>query len=97
MRRENLQNAFHFICQCSRCLAGEKSDSNLNEIIEIQKLLGDWSAGSKAKTSLVGKLLDLYEKEGLHGFMDTAYGYAALTWSAVGNREKTIYVSYFKI
>lgn len=38
------------------------------------------------------KLLELYEKENMHAFMDTAYGYAALTWSAVGNWKKTMQV-----
>ena len=86
-RRANLLNAFHFTCQCSRCLAGEKSDANLQEIIRIQQTLGNWDIESNAETKLVGKLLQLYEREGLQAFMDTAYGYAALTWNTVGDRK----------
>jgi hypothetical protein len=37
------------------------------------------------------ELLTLYRDEGLQGFMDMAYGFAALAYSAVGNAEKAVY------
>jgi len=45
----------------------------------------------------VEKLLELYESEGLHSFMDTAYGYAALTWSGAGDWDATMYVLQWRL
>ncbi|RFU32455.1 hypothetical protein B7463_g3890, partial [Scytalidium lignicola] len=87
-RQAHLQEAFHFTCACSLC-SSSSSDEILLQISNIQQTLGDWSPTSTATTKLVEKLISLYEKLRLHAFMDTAYGYAALTYSAVGNVKKT--------
>jgi hypothetical protein len=39
---------------------------------------------------VVEELLALYRQDGLEGFMDMAYGFAALAYSAVGNKEKAL-------
>jgi hypothetical protein len=36
------------------------------------------------------ELLILYREEGLEGFMDTAYGFAALAYNANGDAEKAV-------
>ena len=35
-------------------------------------------------------LLSIYRGEGLEGFLDTAYGFAALAYSAVGEKGKAV-------
>ena len=35
-------------------------------------------------------LLSIYRGEGLEGFLDTAYGFAALAYSAVGGKGKAV-------
>jgi hypothetical protein len=54
----------------------------------MQDSLNDWSATSLGTPVLAEKLLGLYRIEGLEGFMDVPYGFAALAWNAVGDVEK---------
>jgi hypothetical protein len=85
VRLQHLLDTFHFTCSCSRCLEGDSSDAVLSEINSLQQILGDWNPESEATPKKAKKLIQLYEEEGLEGFLDTAYGYAALTYNAVGD------------
>ncbi|EOA82339.1 uncharacterized protein SETTUDRAFT_96933 [Exserohilum turcica Et28A] len=51
----------------------------------LQSQLNDWSPSSAGSPEMAEHLLTLYEEEGLEGFMDMAYGFAALAYSAVGD------------
>jgi hypothetical protein len=66
------------------------SDIVLSEMIALQDLLNDWSSTSIGSPEMAEKLLTLYRDEGLEGFMDMAYGFAALAYSAVGDATKAI-------
>jgi len=88
-RQEYLLDAFHFTCTCSRCRNGEASDGTLEEIDALQSSLGDWSAESTASVKQAETLIQMYKEEGLDAFLDTAYGYAALTYNAVGSVRGT--------
>lgn len=88
MRQQHLREGFHFTCSCSRCSAKGATDAALDKILEMQNVLNDWSATSTATPKLAEKLLQLYRKEGLEGFLDVPYGYAALAYNAVGNSKK---------
>jgi hypothetical protein len=35
-------------------------------------------------------MIQLYQKEGLEGFLDIPYGFAALAYNAVGNSKKAV-------
>ena len=80
--------SFHFTCSCQRCAEASSTDAKLSEIQSIQSTLNDWSTGSKATPKLAEKLLQLYRKEGLEGFLDMPYGFASLAYNAVGNSKK---------
>ena len=54
----------------------------------MQKTLNDWSQTSKATPKLAEKLLQMYRKEGLEGFLDMPYGFASLAYNAVGDYKK---------
>lgn len=54
----------------------------------MQKSLNDWSDTSSGSPKLAEKLLQLYRKEGLEGFQDVPYGFAALAYNAVGDTKK---------
>jgi hypothetical protein len=84
MRQHHLQSGFHFTCTCPRCTAPE-SDITLSLIHSLQANLNDWSAESVGSPELAEQLLRLHRDEGLEGFMDLAYGFAALAHSAVGD------------
>lgn len=60
----------------------------------LQTQLNDWSPDSAASPEMAEELLELYRDDGLEGFMDVAYGFAALAWNAAGDSEKAI--SYAK-
>ncbi|KAF7576753.1 90S preribosome/SSU processome component KRR1 [Pyrenophora tritici-repentis] len=94
LRQKHLQTGFHFTCTCLRCTS-PNSDTNLSRIQTIQSQLNDWSATSPSASpatslALVEELLGLYRSEGLEGFMDLAYGYAALAYSAVGDGDMAV-------
>ncbi|KIV86914.1 hypothetical protein PV11_02490 [Exophiala sideris] len=88
-RQKYLLDAFHFTCSCSRCHNGEASDMTLEEIDALQSSLGDWSADSTATVKQTETLIQKYKEEGLEAFLDVAYGYAALTYNAVGSVRGT--------
>ena len=88
VRQNALQNAFHFSCKCERCRSASASDATLSEINDLQKILGDWSAQSTATIEKAESLLALMKEQGFDGFLDTAYGYAALAYNAVGDAKE---------
>ncbi|KAJ9501435.1 hypothetical protein H2202_003229 [Exophiala xenobiotica] len=84
-RQKYLLDYFHFTCTCSRCQNGVASDHALHDIDVLQSSLGNWKPESTASVKKAEELIRLYKQEGLDGFLDTAYGYAALTYNAVGS------------
>jgi len=76
-----------FSCSCSRCLAGNSSDTSLEQIITLQEALNGTSA-SPTTTNHALDLVDLYKQEGFDAFIDIAYRYAALTHTAAGKLDK---------
>lgn len=94
-RQEYFQSVFHFTCTCPRCspethkhdrTVGD-SDHATQEIAALQWELSQWTPDSTATVKKAEKLIKLYEAEGLQGFMDLAYGHAALTYNGVGSRR----------
>lgn len=57
---------------------------------ELQAQLNDWSPTSLGSPEVAERLLQLYRDDGLEGFMDMPYGFAALAWNAAGNVEKAV-------
>lgn len=88
MRQQHLREGFHFICSCSRCERKDATDATLSNIRDIQNALNDWSVTSTGTPKLAEKMLQLYRKEGLEGFLDVPYGFAALAYNAVGDSKK---------
>jgi hypothetical protein len=89
-RQHHLQSGFHFTCTCPRCTSPAESDITLSLIHSLQVHLNDWSDDSVGTPELAEQLLRLHRDEGLEGFMDLAYGFAALAYSAVGDEEMAI-------
>ncbi|KAF2637936.1 SET domain-containing protein [Massarina eburnea CBS 473.64] len=85
-RQDHLSHGFHFKCTCSRC-TDTSSDAALASIQSLQKSLNDWSDSSSGSPALAEELLQLYRDEGLEGFMDVPYGFAALAYNAVGDED----------
>jgi hypothetical protein len=84
-----LEDAFGFECACRRCSQPENDDVALAEVQEIEKLLGTWDnevgvVPWYGYSDRAERLLELYERLGLQGFMNTAYGHAALAYNSVG-------------
>jgi hypothetical protein len=88
-RQYHLQNGFHFRCACERCTA-PGSDDTLARIHSLQAQLNDWSEKPTGSPEMAEELLQLHRDEGLEGFMDVAYGFAALAYSAVGDEPSAI-------
>lgn len=84
-RHAHLQQGFHFTCTCPRCIFPSSSDATLSLINTLQTHLNDWSASSLGSPSMADELLQIHRDEGLEGFMDVAYGFAALAYNAVGD------------
>ena len=89
-RQEFLGRAFGFVCTCKRCRSSHESDGALREIEQLQdRLQKSWSAGNvQEPENDVDRLIELYEEQRLHGYLDVAYGHAALTHKAKGNMSK---------
>lgn len=88
LRQQHLQAGFHFTCSCQRCTEASSTDAKLSEIQSMQDTLNDWSQTSKATPKIAEKLLQLYLKEGLEGFLDMPYGFASLAYNAAGDFKK---------
>lgn len=56
----------------------------------MQAQLNDWSSESTGSPNVAEELLQLYRDEGLEGFMDVPYGFAALAYSAAGDEVEAI-------
>lgn len=84
-RQEYLSSTFHFNCTCSRCQRGEAGDKAVSDILALQWALANWDTNSTASVRKAEMLVRLYKEEGLDAFLDTAYGHAAFTYSAVGS------------
>ncbi|KAF2704636.1 SET domain-containing protein [Pleomassaria siparia CBS 279.74] len=89
MRQQHLQSGFHFTCTCPRCTS-KGTDATLSKMFAMQASLNDWSVTSDGTPKLAEELLQLYRQEGLEGFMDVPYGFAALAYNAVGNSKKAV-------
>ncbi|KAF2469913.1 uncharacterized protein BDR25DRAFT_227634 [Lindgomyces ingoldianus] len=57
---------------------------------DMESALNDWSVTSSGSPELAEKMLQLYRKEGLEGFLDIPYGFAALAYNAVGNSKQAV-------
>lgn len=92
MRQQHLEQGFHFSCTCARCTDHERTDAVLQHVQSLQSALNDWSStsGGSANPDLAEELLDIYREEGLEGFMDVPYGFAALAYNAVGDEETAV-------
>ncbi|KAJ9608197.1 hypothetical protein H2200_007185 [Cladophialophora chaetospira] len=92
-RQEYLKTAYDFTCSCSRCQKGEEADEPLHEINRIQSILGDWiprdpstsTESSAPSVRLAEQLIRLYQSLGLEGWLDYAYGNAALMYNSIGS------------
>lgn len=85
VRREHMREGFGFECTCARCTDIASSDAILGEINYIQHVLSDWSEASQASPQMAQYLIDLYEGQGMEGFLDVPFGHAALAANAVGD------------
>lgn len=92
MRQQHLEQGFHFRCTCSRCTNHERTDAVLQHIQTLQSVLNDWSTspGTINGPELAQELLGIYLDEGLEGFMDVPYGFAALAFNAVRDDETAV-------
>ncbi|KAI0205206.1 hypothetical protein F4808DRAFT_277333 [Astrocystis sublimbata] len=81
-----------FECSCERCSANAtetaESDSKVLEIQRLWKIVDDYSASSHATPEMAGRLIALYEQEGLQSRIQEAHYRAALEWIGIGNVEK---------
>ncbi|KAK5236495.1 hypothetical protein LTR99_007827 [Exophiala xenobiotica] len=85
-RQRYLRQSFGFECPCARCRrGGESGDAALEEINALQASLGDWTAESKASVAQAERLIQMYQDQGLDGYLDPAYCHAALMYSSVGS------------
>jgi hypothetical protein len=53
----------------------------------LQEHLNDWSATSTGSPAMAEELLQIHRDEGLEGFMDVAFGFAALAYNGVGDTQ----------
>ena len=87
-RQAHLGGGFHFECACERCVDAGRSDGVLDRVNEMQAQLNDWSAGSLASPEMAEELVRVYVEEGLEGFLDVPFGFAALAFNAVGMADE---------
>ena len=91
-RQNELSEAFGFSCTCQRCTHPAADDAILTEIRTLEAELGDWDTlpteDSGPATEKAEHLIELYQKLKLEGFMNTAYGHAALAFNSVGVSER---------
>lgn len=53
----------------------------------MEAQLNDWSDTRTAAPQLAEQLIEMYRNEGLEGFLDVPYGFAALAYNSVGDVE----------
>ncbi|KAF2447878.1 SET domain-containing protein [Karstenula rhodostoma CBS 690.94] len=92
VRQQHLEQGFHFRCTCARCTDHERTDTILQHIQGLQSVLNDWSPSTVGSPGpqLAEQWLEFYRDEGLEGFMDVPYGFAALAYNAVGDEETAV-------
>ncbi|KAF2810853.1 SET domain-containing protein [Mytilinidion resinicola] len=88
LRHRNLEAGYHFSCQCKRCQDHEASDAILTTIKTLTTGLEDWTPESTATTEDAERVIQLFQEQGLEGFLDVPHGHAAMAYSAVGNLEE---------
>ena len=88
VRQEKMREGFGFVCQCARCVDSSRSDLVLDTIHSLEAHLNDWTPSSPASPAMADQLIELYEQEGLQGFLDVPYGHRALAANAVGDLER---------
>ncbi|KAB5528054.1 hypothetical protein GE09DRAFT_1009459, partial [Coniochaeta sp. 2T2.1] len=84
--RHEYLSSFGFTCTCQRCLEHEESDAGLNRVSELVNRLTA-SADRREIVTMAQELMALLEEEGLDGYLDVPYGYAALAYSDLGDRD----------
>ena len=92
-RQKYFQSLYQFTCTCQRCSPSSydsqrtiaDSDKATQDIVTLQWELSQWAPNSTASVKKAEMLVNLYKAEGLDGFLDSAYGHAALTYSSVGS------------
>ncbi|KAL6710143.1 hypothetical protein ACN47E_009934 [Coniothyrium glycines] len=93
-RMQRLKRNWGFDCSCSSCTAHPamvaESDSRLQQIQSLTKLLDDWSAKSHATPEAAELLISLYEQERLYASLATAYKHAAEVYSSFGKKFEAI-------
>ncbi|KAF2840709.1 SET domain-containing protein [Patellaria atrata CBS 101060] len=76
-RQSIFHTGFGFTCTCSRC-TDPSSDSALTALLSLQSTLSDWSSPSAGDPVQGLRLIEMYEQQGLHGFLDEPYGLQAV-------------------
>ncbi|KAB5585232.1 hypothetical protein GE09DRAFT_1233524 [Coniochaeta sp. 2T2.1] len=84
--RHEYRSSFGFTCTCQRCLEHEESDARLNRVSELVNGLTVSTDRSEIVT-MAKELMEVLEEEGLDGYLDVPYGYAALAYSDLGDRD----------
>lgn len=89
-RQQQLESYYGFKCSCSLCsqLSLLRSEARIEEIIEIQEKLADYSPQSRATPRMAERLIELYDEEGLSVATGTGLWLAAVTWCAAGSKRK---------
>jgi hypothetical protein len=62
------------------------SDARIEEILELQTKLANWSPWSTGTPAMAEMLISLYEEEHLHAAKATGHTFAALAYNAVGDK-----------
>ena len=63
-----------------------RSDSRIQEILDLQTELANWSPWSAGTPAMAEMLISLYEEEHLHAAKATGHTFAALAYSGVGDK-----------
>lgn len=87
VRQGKMREGFGFVCQCARCMDSERSDKVLDTIHSLEAHLNDWTPSSLASPAMADQLIELYQQEGLQGFLDVPFGHRALAANALGDLE----------
>ncbi|KAL3420942.1 hypothetical protein PVAG01_07387 [Phlyctema vagabunda] len=95
VRREHLHDLWGFWCDCSLCSKSQDSiavsDNRIQQIIDLQANLADWSRQSNASPAMAESLMALYVEEDLHAAEATGHIFAAMSYNAAGDASKAQY------
>jgi hypothetical protein len=85
-----LNEHWGFECSCTLCSGSESevaaSDARIEEIVELQTKLANWSPWSAGTPAMAEMLISLYEEERLYAAKATGHTFAALAYNAVGDK-----------